>query len=166
MNKEEFADKTRSMIEHENTLENNRLNWLLIAQGLLFAAVGVVIQTKVNVIFIYICAVAGLTISISAGTHLLHGRRAMIKLLEEFKKTFPNYGGHRVIGLDMKDEISRMERYIIPPYFLPWVFIALWIAISLWASSGLPCEGRGLEERVVKPTQLTKYIGLLNGNPK
>ncbi len=133
MDAEKFANQTRSMIEHENTLENNRLNWLLIAQGLLFAAVGVAIQAKVNVIFIYICAVAGLTISLSAGTHLRHGRRAMNDLLKEFKEKFPDYGGPRVIGLDM-EELYPIERYIIPPYFLPWVFIALWVAISLLAN--------------------------------
>ncbi len=135
MNKEDFANKTRAMIEHENTLENNRLNWLLIAQGLLFAAVGVAIQAGDGLIFIYICTVAGIAISISAGTHLRHGRRAMIKLLQEFKNECPNYRGLQVIGLDMEDEkeIATMERYIIPPYFLPWAFIALWVAISLWA---------------------------------
>ncbi len=130
----EFADQTRSMIEHENTLENNRLNWLLIAQGLLFAAVGVAIQAKVNVIFVYICAVAGLTTGLSAGTHLRHGRRAMNDLLKEFKEKFPDYGGPWVIGLDMEEKLSPIERYIIPPYFLPWVFIALWVAISLVAN--------------------------------
>jgi hypothetical protein len=65
MDEETFADLTRSMIENENELENNRLNWLLIAQGLFFAAVGVAIETDVTVIFIYICAVAGLTSSCS-----------------------------------------------------------------------------------------------------
>ncbi|MHC4423814.1 MAG: hypothetical protein ACYSWR_03985 [Planctomycetota bacterium] len=134
MDAEKFADQTRSMIEHENTLENNRLNWLLIAQGLLFAAVGVAIQAKVSVIFIYICAVAGLTTSFSAGTHLRHGRRAMNDLLKEFKEKFPDYDGPRIIGLDMEEELSFRERYIIPPYFLPWVFIALWFAISLLAN--------------------------------
>ena len=134
MDMEQFANQTRSMIEHENTLENNRLNWLLIAQGLLFAAVGVVIQAKATVFFIYICAVAGLATSLSAGTHLNHGRRAMNDLLEEFKRKFPNYDGPQVIGLDMKEKLSPIGRYIIPPYFLPWVFVVLWVAICFLAN--------------------------------
>ena len=36
MDEDHFADCIRSMIKDENTLENNRLNWMLIIQGLLF----------------------------------------------------------------------------------------------------------------------------------
>ena len=140
MDAEKFADGIRSMIEHENTLENNRLNWLLIAQGLLFAAVGVAIQAKVSVLFIYICAVAGFTISLSAGTHLRHGRRAMNDLLKEFKEKFPNFSGPPVIGLDMQEKLLRVERYLIPPYFLPWVFFGLWVAIVISANCLIPAS--------------------------
>ena len=132
MDEETFADLTRSMIENENELENNRLNWLLIAQGLFFAAVGVAIETDVTVIFIYICAVAGLTTSISAGIHLLHSRQAIKDLHNEFKKKFPDYIGPRVIGLDPQKK-SPIVRYLIPPYFLPWVFVVLWVVIFLSA---------------------------------
>lgn len=133
MEVDDFADRIRSMIEHENTLENNRLNWLLITQGLLFAAVGVALESNVRPLFIYICSAAGLVTSLSAGIHLRHGRRAMNDLLKKFKERIPDYGGPRVIGLDMQKDVSPVKRYLIPPYFLPWVFIVLWVVIFLSA---------------------------------
>ncbi len=93
MNDDDFADRIRSMIEHENTLENNRLNWLLVTQGLLFAAIGVALEPNVRPLFIRICSVAGLVTSLSAGIHLRHSRRAMNNLLENFKTRIPKYDG-------------------------------------------------------------------------
>ncbi len=135
MDNDTYAIHIRSMIKHENILENNRLTWLLVSQGFLFAAVGVALESNVHILFIRICSIAGLLISVSAGLHLKHARRAMNDLLVDFKTKVPKYNGPPVIGLDMEKNISASERYLIPPYFLPCVFIGVWIAIFLCAKS-------------------------------
>ncbi|MGR8981901.1 MAG: hypothetical protein ACU84H_17675 [Gammaproteobacteria bacterium] len=40
MTEEEFADRTRAMIEHENTLRDQRSNWLIATKGFLIAGLG------------------------------------------------------------------------------------------------------------------------------
>lgn len=40
MTDDEFADRTRSVIEHENMLRDPRLNWLIVTEGFLVAALG------------------------------------------------------------------------------------------------------------------------------
>lgn len=62
----DYAEAVRTMIAHEDDLLNNRMNWLLVVQGLLFAGLGS-LKESVSPIpgLAYVLIVFGFLISIS-----------------------------------------------------------------------------------------------------
>ena len=132
-----FAKETRKIIEHENSLENNRIQWMLIAEGLLFTAFGVLLQSNslkgiAVKLFTIIISIAGIVIAYSCGVHLKHGRRAIENALKNFdeQRKDVEYNGPSIIGLDVT-KLDNFERHSIPPYILPKTFVLAWIAIDL-----------------------------------
>jgi len=130
MNEDEYADRIRRIIQNENTLENNRLQWMLVIQGFLLTGLGASIKSDIIVNISIIFAIIGFVTSLSTFSHLIHSRMAMHKASTEFKKKFPNYQGPKVIGLDV-GELKWYFRFIVPPYVLPVLFMVTWVAVPM-----------------------------------
>jgi len=130
MNEDGYADRIRRIIQNENTLENNRLQWMLVIQGFLLTGLGASIKSDIIVSISIIFAIIGFVTSLSTFNHLIHCRMAMREASTEFKRKFPNYQGPKVIGLDV-GELKWYFRFFIPPYVLPVLFMVTWIALPL-----------------------------------
>ncbi len=134
MEDDKYADRIRKIIAHENELENNRLQWMLVIQGFLLAGLGASIKscliTRISIIF----AIIGFVTSFSVFIHLIHCRMAMQKTLNDFEEKFANYKGPKVIGLNMSKLKWYHLGFLIPPYVLPPLFMIVWIVLPICLS--------------------------------
>lgn len=74
---------TRDLIMHENQLINDRMTWMLVIQGFLFAGLGFVWENHGAVIYVF-CAV-GLLTALSMQQILWHGAGAIRNLEKDFE---------------------------------------------------------------------------------
>ena len=134
---DEYAEAVRSMIAHEDNLLNNRMNWLLVVQGLLFTALAGTFKEAVSPIpgFVYILIAFGFLISISSKVAFISGDRAIRNLLgywhEHLKSTNRNWKDFPpVFGAAVHEQtLMRLDRFLSPRNLLPWAFALGWIVI-------------------------------------
>ncbi|MBI4519198.1 MAG: hypothetical protein HY701_00050 [Gemmatimonadetes bacterium] len=122
------------MIAHEDDLLNNRMNWLLVIQGLLFTALDG-LETKPGLVYVLIAF--GFMISISSLISFVASERAIRNLLGYWNKhladkqrswqDFPPVFGAAI------DEsfFMTLDRFLSPRSFLPWAFALGWAVIFL-----------------------------------
>jgi len=128
----EFAKTIRQMIAHEDDLLNNRMNWLLVIQGLLFAALSN-LSNKPKLVFVLISF--GFLVSVSCMISFITGEHAIRKLLnhwdkhlEERKLKWQDFPP--VFGAALDNKTFRiLDRFLSPRRLLPLVFAIGWIII-------------------------------------
>lgn len=126
------ADTIRAMIEHENLLTNQRMDWSLKIQGFLFAAltfawdkcpiigvlcllgIGISLLTAVNVCF-----------STSAVMHLLEW---WMKEKRRLHKNKTPYSGPPVVGASF-EKFSDLS-YFSPSVLISFLFSIAWIVVA------------------------------------
>jgi hypothetical protein len=134
---DEYAEAVRSMIAHEDNLLNNRMNWLLVVQGLLFTALAGTFKEAVSPIpgFVYVLIAFGFLISISSKVAFISSDRAIRNLLgywhEHLKSTNRRWQDFPpVIGAAVHERaLMRLDRFLSPRNLLPWAFSLGWIVI-------------------------------------
>lgn len=118
----------RSMIEHENSLVNFRLTWLITLQGLLFASLSFLLDKPHLHQFIPVLSWVGQFAAASCWYSLSLTQRAIQKHEEWWNNHCPdNYDGPPVIGLRQ----SSIWLHLLPWNVLPFAFEVAWIAILL-----------------------------------
>lgn len=124
------AQIIRSMIQHENTLVNERTNWMLTLEGLLFTA-SALIWDKSSAVVIVLCLV-GLISSISLGVFLESATRAIAKLQQWWRNHISdqNYTGPPIIGL-RAEEFTRFEMMLLPHRVMPVLFVVAWLVVAI-----------------------------------
>lgn len=84
----EMYDALAYQIEREDNLVNNRVNWFLVTQGFLFAAVGVILGSELTfdtkVLFVKAIAVLGALMGIIIALGVLGAEIALEKLREHW----------------------------------------------------------------------------------
>lgn len=127
----ENAQIIRSMIEHENILQNYRLTWLMTIQGLLFAALGFAWDKKDARELIGILCLLGILVALSSWTALKLSRMAL-KNLQDWWETnkSKNYDGPPVVGL--KAKYNSIIWVLRPWRALPWLFMLGWVTIFIF----------------------------------
>lgn len=137
MESDDYADRSRRIIAHENTLENNRLQWMLIIQGFLLTALGSFYTPTIPSSIVICIAIVGAITSASSGFHLRHSRRAIAWTLQNFKDKHNDYSGPNVIGLDLRagSRMDTIQCFLTPPYVLPLLFFVMWILIPCLLSA-------------------------------
>ena len=133
MNPSEYWKSIRQMLDHENTLVNNRYTWMLASQSLLFAALGV-FWGKELFVEIIICIV-GLVSTISVGYSLYLADRAIRNLLCDWRKYSKGKNVSQLppmYGLTKKWSPFGFPWLIVPPTVaLAWLAIILWRALNI-----------------------------------
>ena len=122
----------REQIVHEDNLINNRTNWLLAAQGLLFAAFGVLVNTsegcspvpfKLKLLMNVIPAV-GIFVTIFTLLSVLGAVIAM----DDIKKDWKKLGIDANLPLLQCEDTPRLLGFAAP-FFIPGIFIVAWLVI-------------------------------------
>ena len=140
---EHYYKLFRDQIVHEDNLINNRTNWLLAAQGLLFAAFGVLVNTskgfsqvpsRVKLLMNVIPAV-GIFVTIVTLLSVLGAVIAMGDIVREWEKTKNKLKGEGEIDANIPPiqckGISKRLGFVAP-FFIPGIFIVAWFVILIY----------------------------------
>lgn len=126
MTDDEFADRVRLMVEHENSMRDQRVNWLIASQGLLISGLGFAWdKDKYLVISI---AVVGICFCVSIGANLFCNTLAIRKLAASWKQRCkPNYDGPAITALRSIDIVPKIITKLYPWNVLPFSLSGFWI---------------------------------------
>jgi hypothetical protein len=140
---QEYAEAVRTMIAHEDDLLNNRMNWLLVVQGLLFAALGSLKDSASTIPgLVYVLIAVGFLISISSKVAFISSDRAIQNLLsywdEHLKAANARWQDYPpVFGAAIQDRaLMRFDRLLSPRTLLPWAFAVGWVVILVLKLKG------------------------------
>jgi hypothetical protein len=135
MNTSEYSNVIRTMIAHEDSLANSRANWLILIQGLLFAAFSGLEDHRQ---IIFVLAAVGIVVSISFYVSFKTSEKAIGNILAFWDRHLGKTGEKwedypPVIGIGLKDRgfLRVLDRIISPRKILPWAFTAAWIIIII-----------------------------------
>jgi hypothetical protein len=123
----------RKLLVHEDLVINNRMVWLGVFQGLLFASLAFAWDKQDSKRLVVIFAVFGMIISVLIVCTLLASTIASWRLLKYWDAHKPsNYEGPDVIGF------APTERNILPMLIAPWNLIPLFFVVAwcgvLWVT--------------------------------
>lgn len=128
----EFADRTRSMIEHENILRDQRLNWLIATEGFLIAALG--FSWDKEKFLVLSLAIIGLVFCISMGANLYCNTLAIRNLANKWNaQRSTAYNGPSVVGLRSEDITPHFVTKLYPWNIIPislslfWIFVLCYV---------------------------------------
>ncbi|MGD8567428.1 MAG: hypothetical protein PVJ39_05050 [Gammaproteobacteria bacterium] len=128
MSEDEFADRMRSMVQHENTMRDQRLNWLLASQGLLVTALG--FSWGKDTFLTTSIAMVGLVFCVSIGANLYCNTLAIRKLTTTWTdKCSTQYDGPAITALRSNDIRPRIITRLYPWNILPVTLSVFWLAL-------------------------------------
>lgn len=129
MRDDEFTDKVRSMIEHENTMRDQRLHWLIASQGILIAALG--FSWNIDVPLVIAISVVGFLLCVSVGASLYCNTLAIRSLVTIWERRLSDgkYEGPGVIALRSSDVAPSIVTKIYPWNVIPITLSAFWIVV-------------------------------------
>ena len=129
MDFEKFSEVTRQLVQHEDSLRDQRVNWLLASQGLLYASLGFIWDKSPLVALVI--AFVGVAICVSIGGSLLTSTAAVRRICSDWEERKPSdYNGPRVIGIRSAEDPHRWARRLYPWNLLPWVLLASWLVVA------------------------------------
>jgi hypothetical protein len=130
----EYAEAVRALIAHEDDLLNERMNWLLGVQGLLFAALGSLKEGAYPVPgLVYILIAFGFMISISSKVAFISSDRAIRNVLANWDEHLRFANQHwqdypPVFAAAIHDRmLMGLDRLLSPRNLLPWAFALGWL---------------------------------------
>jgi hypothetical protein len=128
MTDDEFTDRVRSMVEQENSMRDQRLNWLIASQGLLMTALG--FSWDKDRFLVISLSIAGLLFCVSIGSNLYCNTLAIRKLAGIWKERCKaTYQGPGVTALRSENIHPRIITWLYPWDVLPLSLSVFWIAV-------------------------------------
>jgi hypothetical protein len=132
-NEQRIVDEVRRLVEHENTVINYRIGWLIALQGLLFAGFGAlypkstVLAPEVkHLLMVFPCT--GIALAFVTLLSLIASATASKRLLRWWEENKPNsYRGPGISGWHMP------AKWAWPHYCAPWNFIPIIIGCA-WSA--------------------------------
>ena len=121
------AETLRQMWQHEDNIANHRITWFTTTQGLLFAALALVVKEQAGSLKPVLVAV-GVGSCLLTFASLLLGSHAKARLQKWWKKNEGNYAGPPVIGFYVK--AGSLAGYLAPSNLLPLLFGGAWLYLA------------------------------------
>jgi hypothetical protein len=156
----DFYKRMRDQVEHENTLYNQRIVWLITMQAFLFATLGLLMQAKVAETtvtslqincFRYLICFVGLAVALISERILSDARNALKHLRDHwdqasipapYEKFFPHVNGGSGKATDRTFRRSRN---------LPMMFCVVWVIAMVIFAFGPQTKG---------PDDSTQCVGI------
>lgn len=124
----EEAKIMRDMIIHESEAINQRVNWLVTLQGLLFTALAFAWDKNSRAV-IYIIGFLGITTSVSILLALTSDYIATVRWLEDWENhKAHDYNGPRIMGYPSGKSLVNP---LMPWFLVPIAFVLAWIAVLI-----------------------------------
>jgi hypothetical protein len=147
MDATEFTSVIRSMIQHEDTLRDQRLGWLFALNGFLFAALGFAWADAESTPLVLVLSAVGAVVALSVQRSLTTSVLAISKLSRLARDVdqrsdiaLPPVIGMRSSERDHERQQTKAERQesgtswfaLLDPWrFVPWCLAAAWFAIAV-----------------------------------
>ena len=126
---EEYADRLRALIRHENDVSNHRTTWLMVTQGLLFTAVSAVIKEMQWAAAGL--AIIGILVAVSIGHSLRNSFSSRKYFKDLWRKRIEDrrYEIGDVLPLDGGYPGNKAIIWLLPGNFIPKLVIAAWLLL-------------------------------------
>jgi len=136
----EYRATIRDMIQHEDTLRDQRLGWLFALNGFLFTGLGIVWQDDGALLLIGVLALVGVLAAIGSAAALMRSRLAIKKLTSlvpeqtaEEEKVLPP-----VIALrssTVREAVVAPKwltaTWLLPWEMMPWALALAWLLVPV-----------------------------------
>ena len=128
MDFEEFSEVTRQLVQHEDSLRDQRVNWLLASQGLLYASLGFIWDK--SPLIASVISLVGVATCVSISGSLLTNTAAVRRICSDWEERKPaDYNGPRVIGIRSSENPHKWASRLYPWNALPWVLLVSWMVV-------------------------------------
>ena len=129
---EKTYDRYCNQIDKEDNLIDQRLNWMLASQSLLFGALGISGQGIANLMY-FIVPLVGIGMSILVGASV----RAAVNSLEQYRenliKACPEGYDRNLCLPELHRDRKNLSGGLVSPRALPWLFLIAWLVVLIWA---------------------------------
>ena len=129
-------DRYCRQIDKEDNLIDQRLNWMLASQSLLFGALAISDQ-KIAGLMHLIIPLVGLGISILVGSSV----RAAVSSLQHYRDHLEEACSHEydknLCFPELHREPKNLSHGLVSPKALPRLFSGAWVLILIWAIANL-----------------------------
>lgn len=130
---EKYAEILRALIRQENDVTNHRTTWLLVAQGILFAAASALI--KIHWFPTVVVGVLGILTAVSIGHALRNSFESRVYLKRTWRErvTQQGYKWEDFPPLDGGNPQVRTFNWLFPWTFIPKVIIGAWTLLIVYS---------------------------------
>ncbi|MDP2393278.1 MAG: hypothetical protein Q8M21_08485 [Methylococcaceae bacterium] len=129
---DKWASVYRSMMVHENELQNHRMTWLLAIQGFLMTGLAFAWDKQDARMLIFVFCGLGILISLTFWEGLRISKKAQYDLRNKWdgeRDKMPSYSGPDIVGY--RSPQGSLLKYLRPWRFLPFIFIIAWGLIAI-----------------------------------
>jgi len=135
----EIEGTLRRMIEHENTLMNNRIQWFLTITGFLITSIFLVSGFIAGGLPIVLLSLLGFIVSLSFWLSLRIGGEAVIRLSRRWsdykRRASPSFNEIGVLGSNATSQWNRLAPWSLLPPVLAFFWLVMFTASFLSPSS-------------------------------
>ena len=118
-------------LDKEDTLIDQRLNWMIASQSILFAALGLTNNSLFSIISIVV-PIVGLSVSCSVGISVRAAVSSYYKYRDRFVRACSPTADTEFHFPQLHRDEKDIRRGFKSALVLPWVFFAAWVIVLLW----------------------------------
>jgi len=139
MNATEYTAIVRSMIQHEDTLRDQRLGWLFALNGFLFTGLGFAWADDQAGSLVVVLSMVGILVALSTAVALIGNQRAIAKLADLGAALVDQEDGLPPVIALRSTELRRQGgstsrpdvTWFYPWRMLPWALALAWVLIPV-----------------------------------
>jgi hypothetical protein len=122
-------------VRHENGLLNDRMTWMWLLQGFLFASLGLVMGESATRFVAVMVSLVGVVSCVSIGCSLIIGARLLDSLNGRANQLSEEIDAK--LGLCPMALTGRLRHrwcFLLPWNMLPWFLASVWLALAVYAA--------------------------------
>ena len=124
-------DRYCRQIDKEDSLIDQRLNWMLASQTLLFGALGISSQQIAGLMYLII-PIVGIGLSIFVGLSLWAAVSSLQHYRKNLKEVCPQEYDPKKHFPQLHRKPKNVSHGLVSPKALPGLFLLAWISILIW----------------------------------
>lgn len=125
----EEAKIVREMIRHEDELINHRITWMMVFNGLLYTALGLVVGRSNAKVLLWVLTCLGCVIAVSSFLGIYDGTKG----IRNVRKWWDEHVAEDFVGPDVMALRGKSTHFrLLKPWrVMPWVFFVSWLVIGI-----------------------------------
>ncbi|MDJ0861854.1 MAG: hypothetical protein QNJ82_06410 [Gammaproteobacteria bacterium] len=123
-------------IDKEDSLIDQRLNWMLAAQALLFGALGVSGPGSLSPLH-WVIPLVGIGVSYLVSASVKGAVDSLQHFREELERACPHDADKEHRFPQLHRDPATLSRGLVSPKALPWLFFGAWLLFLAWQLAGV-----------------------------